>query len=176
MKTLLLTTAAAALAIAAPAMAQDGTSYYGGVSYSSTSTDGVDADIGSVTGRFGAKFNQYFGAEVEGSIGINDDTVDVLGTDVDVEPQYDLAAYAVATLPVSPNFELFARGGYGTTEIDVSAAGLSDTISGESWNYGVGANYFFDGVNGVRADWTRKDFEDDGGEADTWSIGYVRRF
>ena len=60
MKTLLLTTVAATLAIAAPALAQD---YYGGVSYSSTSVDDVDADIGSVTGRFGAKFNPYFGVE-----------------------------------------------------------------------------------------------------------------
>ena len=173
MKTLLLTTVAATLAIAAPALAQD---YYGGVSYSSTSVDDVDADIGSVTGRFGAKFNPYFGVEGEASFGVKDETVSVAGVNVDVEPQYDAAVYGVVSAPISPNLEVFARGGYGTTEVDVSAAGLSETANGESWNYGVGANYFFDGVNGVRADWTRKDFEDDGGEADVWSLGYVRRF
>ena len=47
---------------------------------------------------------------------------------------------------------------------------------GESVNYGVGANYFIDGRNGIRADWTRRDFRDDGGEADTYGLSYVRRF
>lgn len=169
MKTLLLTTVAATLAIAAPALAQD---YYGGVSYSNISTDDIDADLGSVTGRLGAKFTPHLGIEGEASFGVRDDSIGP----IDVEPKYDAAVYGVVSAPISPNFELFARAGYGTTEIDVSGGGLTEEVSGESWNYGVGANYFFDGVNGVRADWTRKDFEDDGGEADVWSLGYVRRF
>ena len=49
-------------------------------------------------------------------------------------------------------------------------------VDGESWNYGVGANYYFDGQNGLRGDWTRRDFEDDAGEADVYSVSYVRRF
>ena len=176
MKTLLLSTVAAALAVSAPALAQEGPQYYGGLSYSSTSTNDVDADIGSITGRAGALFTPYLGVEGEVSFGVVDDDINVGGVNVNVEPQYDAAIYGVANLPVNDNFNLFARVGYGTTEIDLSAAGISDTASGESWNYGVGANYFFDGVNGVRADYTRKDFTDDGGEADVWSIGYVRRF
>lgn len=176
MKTLALSAAVAALAVAAPALAQDGPSYYGSLSYSNTSTDDIDADLGSITGRFGAKFTPNLGVEGEASFGVKDDTVNVGGVPVEVDQNYDAAVYGVATLPVSPNFELFGRVGYGTTEIEASAAGVTQADDGESWNYGVGANYFFDARNGVRADYTRKDFEDDGGEADVWSLGYVRRF
>ena len=37
-------------------------------------------------------------------------------------------------------------------------------------------NYFIDGQNGVRADWTRRDFRGDAGEADTYGLSFVRRF
>ena len=33
-----------------------------------------------------------------------------------------------------------------------------------------------DKKTGVRADYTRHDFEDDAGKADVWSVGYVRKF
>ncbi len=47
----------------------------------------------------------------------------------------------------------------------------------DSVNYGVGGEYFFDGKNGVRVDYTRFDFQKSGAaDADTWSVGYVRRF
>ena len=56
-------------------------------------------------------------------------------------------------------------------------AGANTDVGGDSWNYGVGANYYLDGKNGVRADWTRRDFTDDnGGELDTYGLSYVRRF
>lgn len=44
-----------------------------------------------------------------------------------------------------------------------------------SWNYGVGGQYFFDGKNGVRVDYTRQDFSGMPTE-DTWSVAYTRRF
>ena len=47
---------------------------------------------------------------------------------------------------------------------------------GDSWNYGAGANYYLDGVNGVRADWTRRDFDGDSNELDSYTLSYVRRF
>src|SRR5690606_30509723 len=91
--------------------------------------------------------------------------------------EYDAAVYGVAKVPVSQNLELFGRVGYGTTSLKADIAGVSATEDGESLNYGAGANWFFDSQNGVRADWTRRDFQDDGaGEVDTWSVGYVRRF
>lgn len=172
MRNILLSTAAITLFAAAPALAQSGPTWYGSAGYSNLSADGTDVDLGAVTGRLGAKLHPNFGLEGEGSVGVNDDQIGA----IDVELEHDLAAYAVGYLPLNPNLELFARVGYGTTSIEASSGALAVTEDGESVNYGVGANYFFDGVNGVRADWTRRDFRDDDGEADVWSLGYVRRF
>ena len=58
----------------------------------------------------------------------------------------------------------------------VSAAGTSASDDGDSWNYGVGGQYSFDGKNGVRADYTRHDFKDSSTNADVWSVAYVRKF
>jgi outer membrane immunogenic protein len=175
MRNILLASAALAL-LAAPAMAQTVTSpsYYGTLGYSQLDGDG--ANVGAVTGRFGAKFTPYLGAEAEASFGVGHDTVSVGATDVKVKETYDVAAYGVATLPINPSFDVFARAGYGTTELKASTGGVSATDSAESWNYGVGANYYLDAQNGVRADWTRRDFTNNGGNADVYSVSYVRRF
>jgi hypothetical protein len=148
--------------------------YYGTLGYTHLDADG--ADLGAITGRMGAKFDRNFGVEGEVSVGVKDDDYDVAGVPVKLEHEYDVAAYAVGFIPVNPNLELFGRVGYGNTELKASAAGISATDDGESVNYGAGANYFVDGRNGIRADWTRRDFTNDGGELDTYSLNYVRRF
>lgn len=176
MRNILLATAALTV-IAAPAAAQSLSSpaLTGSIGY--TQLDSDDGDLGAVTGRLNAKFNRYFGVEGEASVGVKDDDIDVGGVPGKLEHDYDAAAYGVATLPINPNFELFGRVGYGTTSIKADVAGVTAEEDGESVNYGVGANYFFDGRNGIRADFTRRDFTDDnGGEVDTYGLGYVRRF
>ena len=172
----ILLAAAAVSVIAAPAFAQtmQRPSYYGTLGYSQL--DHSDGDLGAITGRVGAKFNPYLGVEGEASIGVKDDDFTFAGVDGKIEHDYDAAAYVVGALPVTPNFELFARGGYGTTKIKTELAGFNGEVDGESWNYGAGANYYLDGQNGLRADWTRRDFRDDAGEADVYSLSYVRRF
>ena len=177
-----LITAAAGLAIAAlaPAMASaqtatSGTTFYGTLGYAGTSLDHVD--LGAIQGRVGARFGQYFGVEGEVSGGVKDDKVNVAGTDVKVKLDHQEALYGVGFLPISPNFDLLARVGYGHTEGSGSAPGVSTTVKGDSWNYGVGGQYSFDGVNGVRADYTRESFQRHGGsDADVWSVAYVRKF
>ena len=176
MRNILLATAALTL-IAAPAMAQSISSpqVTGSVGY--TVLDGDDASLGAITGRLNARVSPYFGVEGEASFGVKDDEVTFGAVTGDLSHEYDVAAYGVATLPINENFELFGRLGYGTTSIKADVAGFSAREDGESVNYGVGANYFFDGRNGVRADWTRRDFTDDtGGELDTYGLSYVRRF
>jgi outer membrane immunogenic protein len=178
MKKLFVSAVVVASMAAVPAFAQSWStpSYYGSVGYTALDLDEVDADVGAITGRIGARFNPYFGVEGEASFGVKDDDVTFGGVAANVDHKYDLAAYAVGSVPLSPNFELFGRVGYGTTEAEVEALGVTTDISGESWNYGVGANYYFDGQNGVRGDWTRRDFTDNGGEIDTYAVSYIRRF
>lgn len=178
MKTLIATAAAGVLAATlAPAMAcaQDMTpTGYGTLGYATSSADGVN--LGAVQGRLGARFGQYLGVEGQAAFGVDDDKTYVSGVPVTVEEKHQVAAYGVGYLPVAPNADLFVRAGYGMTKLKASAAGTSASDDGESWNYGVGGQYFFDDKNGVRADYTRHDFKDSSADANTWSVSYVRKF
>ncbi|AQR61290.1 cell envelope biogenesis protein OmpA [Brevundimonas sp. LM2] len=176
MRNLLLATAALTV-FAEPAAAQSvqGPTYSGSIGY--TQLDSDDGDLGAITARLDARLHPNFGLEGEASVGVRDEDFSVGGVNGSLEHDYDAAAYAVGYLPLSPNLELFGRVGYGTTQIKADVAGFEATEDGESVNYGVGANYFFDGVNGIRGDITRRDFTDDnGGEVDTYGVSYVRRF
>jgi outer membrane immunogenic protein len=173
-----LAAAAALSLLAAPAFAQSlaAPTYYGALGY--TWFDGQDANLGEITGRVGAKLHRYFGVEGEGSFGVKDDdfAVSINGAGK-YRLRYDLAAYAVGFLPVTDKFDLFARLGYGTTKIRASVSGVKSLQDGESVNYGLGGSYLFDGSNGVRLDWTRRDFTDSHAhDADTWAISYIRKF
>ena len=182
MKLLMTAASLAALAAIFPAVASaqaapatTGTSFYGTLGYADTSLDHVN--LGSIQGRLGARFGQYLGVEGELAGGVKDDTVNVAGTDVKVKLDSQMALYGVGFLPVSPNFDLLARVGYGHSEGSGSAAGASATAKGDSWNYGVGGQYSFDGANGVRVDYTRESFQSHGtDDANVWSIAYMRKF
>lgn len=154
---------------------QSGPAYYGNLGYEQIDHD--DGNLGAIVGRFGARFTPYFGAEAEGSIGIKDHKYEVLGVDGRVKHSYDLAAYLVGAVPINDSIDVFVRGGYGTTKIKSELGGVRQSSDGTSWNYGAGANYYFDPQNGVRADWTRRDFtKSNAPKVDTWSVSYVRRF
>lgn len=179
MKLSMLVAAGAAVVSAAaltamPAAAQTVPSLYGTLGY--TAVDSDDVTLGAITGRLGARFHQNFGVEGEAAIGVGDDSYTFGTTRVEAELKHSFAAYGVGFLPINEQFELLARVGYGTSKVGVSAAGVSASDSDESWNYGVGAQYLFDGLNGVRGDYTRHDFGNGGGDADTWAISYVRKF
>lgn len=173
-KTLAAASALAFAALPAAALAQDDPRGYATLGYTAIDTD--QADLGAVTARLGWKVLPYAGVEAEGSIGVEDESFDVSigGTGGVIELKHDVAAYFVGYLPLGEHFELFARAGYGTSKIESTAESVRVLAEGESFNYGVGASAFL-GANGLRADWTRRDFQD-GGEADTWSVSYIRRF
>jgi outer membrane immunogenic protein len=178
-----LITAASALALAAllPAAASaqtanTGTTFYGTLGYDNTSLDHVD--LGAIQGRLGVRFGQYFGVEGELAGGVKSDTISVApGTDVKVKLDHQEAIYGVGFLPLSPNFDLLARIGYGHSQGTGSFAGSSASAKGDSWNYGVGGQYSFDGKNGVRVDYTRETFRGSGSDdANVWAVSYVRKF
>jgi len=169
---------AALLPVAASAQATSttsGTSFYGTLGYADTNLDHVN--LGSIQGRLGARFGTYFGIEGELAGGVKSDTVNVAGTDAKVKLNSQEALYGVGFLPVSPNFDLLARVGYGHSQGTGSVAGVSATAKGDSVNYGVGGQYTFDGANGVRVDYTRESFQSHGSDdANVWSIAYMRKF
>lgn len=177
MKALIAAASVAALVSVAPAMAQAqtaNTGVYANLGYAHTDGEGVN--LGALGGRLGYRFNDWIGVEGEAAIGVKDDDYNVGTTNVDVELKHQFAGYVVGFAPIAANTDLLARLGYGKTKIKESGGGLSVSGEGESWNYGVGVQHHFDGMNGVRLDWTRHDFDDGGGKANVWSIAYTRRF
>ncbi|HYF23248.1 MAG TPA: outer membrane beta-barrel protein [Caulobacteraceae bacterium] len=167
--------AVAAIALAASAAtAQAETNWYASAGYSNFSTEGfADHDLDAVTVRVGTRFLGFLGAEAEGSFGMGAEDI---GGGLGVKLNDQFAGYLVGAFPVSENLEVFARVGYGSLSLRVVDQDDSPVANGEgnSMNYGVGGAYFFDGLNGIRGDYTRHDFED--GEADVLSVSYVRRF
>jgi hypothetical protein len=176
-----------AFAIAAPAFAQSAnpdhaltgpwwkpSDVYGSLGYTGINQGSpTGAHIGAVTGRVDARYGKYFGVEGELSGGVSGDHTRS-GLNAKLESQY--AAYAVGYLPVLPNADLFARIGYGESNNKFKGVGgYSDTA--ESFNYGAGGQYFFNGQDGIRAEYTRQDAAGNlAPSSDTVSVSYIRRF
>lgn len=166
--------AVAASAVALPAAAQEASKPEVTVSAGYTRfVDGTEDWGGhSATARVAARFHRYFGVEAEGSLGLG--SSDIGG--VDVKMTHTVAAFAVAYLPMSENFDLTARLGYGSTEFEVSTGGMTVSDSFNGVALGVGGQYFFDESNGVRMDVTRHQYDELDGGFDAVSFAYIRRF
>jgi opacity protein-like surface antigen len=184
------TAAAAFCAVSGAAQAQTApVGVYGTLGYADAHSNSTD--LGVIQGRLGYRIMPYAGVEGEAAFGIKKDDVDVQTGLGDIngraELKHEFAAYGVGFLPVTPNADLLARVGYGTTRVKVSVP--TQTVGGvtipassasdnqDSWNFGVGGQYHFDDKNGVRVDYTRQEFTKDSyGHADVYSIAYTRRF
>lgn len=175
-----LIAAASALAVAAiavPAFAQDNLSLapvtgYTNLGYAYADTNGLG--FNTLDGRAGVLFGKYLGAEAEFKFGIGTTNTNVAGTDGKIQDAY--AGYLVANLPVSPNFDVFARGGVGYTNYHLNSSGVTSEAGYPSWNYGAGAQYFLTAHDGLRVDYTRESFRDDAGHANVWGVAWVHRF
>lgn len=164
MKTILSAAVAAAALLAVPAFAHaDEANAYASIGYSNVDIDPVN--LGAISARIGVKVNPYFGLEGEAQFGVADD--DILGTTVELKHAFGV--FAVASYPITPNIDVFARVGGATATVDIG--GTDANSNGAA--YGAGAQYFFDGTNGVRVDYTKYELDAD---ADVWSVSYVRKF
>lgn len=168
----------AALSLAAPALAHAETdmNVYATIGGAILHSDPLNLAV--VQGRVGARFATYFGVEAEGALGGTADSITSGGTTVRFRARSEIAGYAVGFIPVTPKTDVLVRIGYGTSTLHAKVAGLgSANLDLDSANYGVGVQHMFDDNNGVRADFTRFDFQDSGPDnADVWSVAYVRKF
>jgi outer membrane immunogenic protein len=170
--------AAIAAVVPASALAQDAASTKAGA-YAGLNlglADGGQADIKAIQGRLGYRFNDWIGVEGDLATGLKSDKDTIGGVEVSQKLKHSANAYVVGFAPIGPNTDILARVGYGTTKVGAKAAGVSASDSEESFNYGVGAQHYFDGLNGVRADFTRQEFRHDSGHANVWTVGYTRKF
>jgi outer membrane immunogenic protein len=176
-RVLLAATALTAVAVTAQAQVPKPDAY-GSLGYQKRDDSGIDA----IQLRLGGRFSPYFGVEGEVSKGVEPDTLNlptVPPGQFKTQLRGELAAYGVGYLPISPNLDVFARLGYGrswtkrTFALPPNLAVVKDDVG--SVNYGVGAQYFVDGKNGVRFDYTRQDRKRERTD-DTYAISYTRRF
>jgi opacity protein-like surface antigen len=200
MKSLIIAAVAAAgVAMAAPAFAQTTTSEPtlthpdGYVNLGYTYLNPYGHDLGELFGRGGLKFSRWWGVEGEvggGVIGNHFATGPGLNSRVNMGEGIQAAVYGVGYLPLpvfgGDKLDLLGRVGYGETPLQIrSDVGSSDananvTKTVVSWNYGAGLQYKLNGKDGIRFDYTRRDFQAPGSDnphdMDTYSIALVHKF
>jgi hypothetical protein len=194
MRSIIVVAALAAAGACAPASAQDagGPSYsglYGNLGWAGRDTH--DALTNSITGRVGWRFSRFLGVEGEVSGGMNTDHYTFAPgtagqTSVGVKQSLAGAGYVVGFVPIAPNFDVLGRIGYGASHYDVSPNGFSAYhVSENGVRLGAGAQYFFDGRNGVRADYTWEDMNDvhdapgffaGGRHANVYAVTFAHKF
>lgn len=163
----------AATGFAVSAQAQDSAAYI------NLGGEAVEFDSYNLTGRLGYQFSENLSVEAQASFGVIDD--DIAGFNVGVDNSY--AAYVRGSVPISEQFSLFAKGGYHFTQFGVDGQGLDESLDLEGFAFGGGVEYMFDNANGLRADVTFLDSNDDNingadlsGTAETYALTYVRKF
>jgi len=174
-KIILVTTLAlAATACAAGAQAADKLQTYGKVGV--TSADYGDQFTALNLG-YGVDLSPNLALEATGDIGLSDKTYNVSGVNVKAKLDYQIGAFVVGKLPISPNVNLTGRLGYMQAKLKASAGGFtaSDTASGAA--IGVGLTCFpHGGKNGFSIDATHANFGSKNGTANIYQVSYIRRF
>lgn len=141
----------------------------------------IDRDLYGVQGRVGYQSADIFGAEVEGSIGLNDEDPNVpFFSNIRLGVDWQTAAFARAVLPLSGRFNVFARGGYhytqSSSDLSPTDPAVQFTFKDDGFAYGAGAEYNLTPRDGIRLDYTRYELGGGRNPYDSASIGYIRRF
>jgi OOP family OmpA-OmpF porin len=168
----------------ASAYAEQAPGFYAGagIGQATVKVDDVDFDANDTAFKVfgGYNFNQYFAAELayfDG--GAPGETYDLgFGDTGRVEAEFTgLNLSAVGRLPVGDNFALFAKAGYASYDVKVSAHadGFSDSASDSDndLSYGVGAGFSF-GQFDLRGEYEMVDVS--GGDFNILSVSGVYRF
>ena len=147
----------------------------------------IEDDAFGIQGRFGHQFHPIFGAEVEGSLGVIDDNVNVnfvdpndatntLTGEADAGVDYSLGAFATARFPLSHKVKAFGRAGYHITEtktvFEDGAIKLAISEETDDFAYGGGLEFMTSPRDAIRVDYTRYEEAD----LDAVSVSYLRRF
>ena len=179
LKTALVTTAISAFA--ASAHAQDSGVYINAgvqtISFDSAVDDDNSTSV-NLLARLGYNFGEYFGVEAEGSINIAPQDIEFNGVDLEEKVSNQFGGYLVGRYPVADQFDIFARAGYYSAKVRLSAEGNgvdeSESATANGFAIGAGAQYNFDDKNGVRLGYTY--FDEDGANANSLDLVYVRKF
>lgn len=151
--------------------------------------DDGETQLDAVSVRGTAMFMPNFGVEGEFTFGPGKEqlgSIPGVVTNLAVGVKTDYAAYGVASFPLGDRLTLFARGGYGVTEIEAEGifAGTTTVTSASEdasgFRYGVGALLHFNDDYGIRFDAGRIEIDDEDlgvdGSLNTYSLGLFLKF
>lgn len=185
MKRLLITLASIAMgSFNAAAQAQDRPSdeskdsgLYGALGATTYDFENYGADV-----KLGYNFNKYLGVEAQGTLGLTDHKsllCDQPECATETEKtEYTVGVFAVGRIPLSEQFEIFARAGVHNTKqnIKINNANRSDyDVKETGFAGGGGVQYNLDSKNAIRAEYTYLDYNEEGWEG-TATVAYVRKF
>lgn len=153
----------------------------GGVLYDNDlDSFGLQGRVGYDSGR--GFFGSTYGAEIEGSIGLSDESLsDAVGfTDITSGFEHNIGAYVVSRLPITNRFSVHSRVGYNSQKLGVDATDvdgnvIEDTVTLDGLSIGLGAEYAVSPRSGVRIDYTETD-TDFGGATKGFAASYTRKF
>lgn|SRR5690554_465474 len=149
----------------------------GSIAFVDYSEEGIsdDASLTMLAGRLGTKFNENFSGEIRVGLGIGDDSVDVLGTEVDVELDSMFGAYVRGGLQAADSFYPYVVLGYTRGELTASVPGFSDSESESDVSFGLGADVDINEKLTLNIEYMNY-FDKDGAEVDGFSFGLVTKF
>ena len=141
MKKLLSAFAASILLLPLAAQASN---TYGGIQYAmgSYNQDNFgEVNPTALIARFGSYVNNNVSIEGRLGIGLQDDSVNFLGTNISIELDALLGVYGAAHASINQNSDVYALIGFSRAESTVSAFGNSYTLANDTGlSFGVGAN------------------------------------
>jgi outer membrane immunogenic protein len=183
--------AVSAAAIAAPASAQWAPGawlaqpqFYATLGY--TYSNPYNRDLGEITGRVGVKVGPFVGMEGELGTGVFQNRfTTAAGNHAKLSEGPSPAVYAVGYLPIGgyvpyigSKLDVFGRVGYGETQLMTQVANHDNLNTYTSINYGGGVQYTMNGHDGLRFDYTRRDYQTrtSPGDDNTYALSYVHKF
>lgn len=105
---------------------------------------GDELDLGTFSGKVGARINPYVSAELRAGVGVADEKANFGGVSAKLELDYLVGGYYLFGLPNKTPIYPYIALGYTKGELTFSATGpggsLSVSDSGHDVSYGVGAN------------------------------------
>lgn len=142
---------------------------YGGVGITS-----FEFDTYGLNGKLGYNLNKNFAIEGEGFVGFTKKTSRFGNSLISAKIDYSIAAYAVGKIPLSEQFEIFARGGYHNTGLSLENQLVSSDGDIDGFAVGGGAEYNLSNRNSIRLEYTYLD----GSFAnfDTVAVSFMHKF
>lgn len=115
-----------------------------------------DATFKSIFGRIGLQITANFSGELRAGMGLRDESVAVLGTDVDLELDHFYGAYLRGGFQASDEVSPYVIIGYTEGELTGSAPGAnSATVSESDMSLGFGVDFLVDNSVTVNIEYMR---------------------